>query len=72
MQTKIHQLQERDDLDQCSSPYCRCQSSVIYSPGATRANPRLKLTFCDEHHSDFLNQLRPDRNVERSDEEVQA
>ena len=64
----LTQLQERDNLDLCSAPYCRHQSAIIYSPGATPANPRLILTLCDEHHAEFCEQpeSRHDRGTVRT------
>ena len=49
----LTQLQERDNRDLCSAPRCRNQSAIIYSPGATPANPRIILTLCHEHHVEF-------------------
>ena len=73
---KIEQFQERENLDHCSAPRCRHQSSVIYPRGATPANPRRTLSLCDEHYAEFcqLPSSRRDRGAHRhsSDEGVQA
>ncbi|MDP6370017.1 MAG: hypothetical protein QF615_10430 [Planctomycetota bacterium] len=67
----ISRLKERADADQCSAPMCRHESVIAYSPGATEANLRKRLAFCDRHHNDFCKQLDSDRRA-RSAEEVQA
>ena len=74
----VEHLRERDDLSRCSMPLCRSGSQVIYSPGASPANPRLRLSLCDAHNEEFLLQpsSRHDRGTVRhtndtsSDEEV--
>ena len=68
---------DSDNLDRCSSASCRQPSTTIYNPGATPANPRSFLAFCDRHLEAFAARAdsRHDRGrveLTRSSDELEA
>ena len=46
-------LVNRNDTDRCSVARCRQEPEITYQPGATPANPRHPLAFCEKHHTEF-------------------